>query len=133
MLKVSWGLFLDDVRTLDMVWPDWSKPIGFPSLEWVVVRSYTEAIALMKNRGCPDFMSFDHDLELDHYTGYKAGVNGFTGMDVARWMVERDLDSQGDFIPPSFGFYVHSANPVGAENIRMLLDQYLNQKEKTHV
>ena len=44
------SLYLDDLRI-----PPNTK-------EWIIVRSYNEAIKWMKNNGCPDFISFDHDL-----------------------------------------------------------------------
>lgn len=72
----------------------------------------------MLNRGCPTFISFDHDLGPDEKTGY----------DLAKWLVERDLDSNGAFIPATFEFYVHSQNPVGAANIRNYLQRYLEYK-----
>lgn len=96
-------LFLDDVRD--------PKKDGF-----FVVRSFTEAVEYMEINGCPNFMSFDHDL---------GEVNCGTGFDLAKWMVERDLDMGGTFIPKDFQFYVHSANGPGTLNIRALLYNYL--------
>jgi len=98
-------LFIDDIR----------NP---PTDDYVVVRSYAEAVGYMRINGCPDYISFDHDL----------GDNVPTGYDIAKWMVERDLNDKGKFIPANFHFDVHSANPVGAENIRSLLNRYLMVK-----
>lgn len=96
-------LFIDDIR----------DPIDTSS---IVVRDYDEAIAYMQSNGCPDEISFDHDLgEADAKTGY----------DVAKWLVEQDLNTNGKFIPGNFAYFVHSANPVGAANITGLLDNYL--------
>jgi len=98
-------MYVDDVRT--------------PTREWdVVSRSSKDAIDFMEENGCPDYISFDHDLG-----GYDNAII------LVRWMIENDLDADGTFIPLSFGYGVHSANPVGAENIRGLLDSYLNQRE----
>jgi len=85
-----------------------------------VVRDFNDAIAYMQANGCPDEISFDHDL---------GEANAKTGFDVARWMVDQDLDSNGKFIPANFEYYVHSANPVGAANIKGLLDNYLAVRE----
>lgn len=88
--------------------------------EWVVVRSYDEAVAYMADHGIPTFMSFDHDLG-----GEK------TGMDVAKWLVAHVLDRGLDL--SDFSFYVHSQNPVGARNIGMLLDRlclFLSRAER---
>lgn len=81
---------------------------------WNIVRNYDEAIEFMNERGCPDYVTFDHDLG-DQKTGY----------DIAKWMVEKDLDSHGKFIPENFTFNVHSANPAGRANIVSLLSNYV--------
>ena len=96
-------LFIDDIRN--------------PATnDFAIVRSAADAYEFMEAFGCPDFISFDHDLgESDAPTGF----------DVAKWMVDRDLDTGGKFIPANFDYYVHSANPVGAANITGLLDNYL--------
>ena len=82
-----------------------------------VARSSKGAIYIMNLDGCPNFVSFDHDL---------GGVD--TAMIVIKWMVNRDLDCGGKFIPANFEFNVHSANPVGAANITGYLNSYLKQK-----
>lgn len=86
---VFW-LFIDDLR-------------DSPDVEWVVARSSSEAISLLKERGCPARISFDHDLGGDD-----------TAMVVAKWLIDTDLDCSGRFLPDKFDFSVHSANPVGA-------------------
>jgi len=107
MCNADFWLFIDDLRDT-------------PGGQWMVARSSSEAIALLKERGCPARVSFDHDLGGDD-----------TAIVVARWMVETDLDSSGRFIPDQFEFLVHSANPVGAANIRGLLESYLSYKAKS--
>lgn len=102
------NLFIDDIRNPPENQADWS-----------IVRSYDDTIAYMKSMGCPEFISFDHDL---------GDRNAKTGYDVVKWMVERDLDTNGEFIPIDFNFTVHSANPVGAKNIQILLDNYLHER-----
>jgi len=100
-------LFLDDVRTPT-------------SSGYAIVRSYSEAIHFMREHGCPMEISFDHDL---------GNAVTHSGMDVAKWMVERDLNDSGKFIPKGFKFNVHSANPPGAANISGLLNSYLEQRK----
>ncbi len=98
---MSWKLFLDDLR--------------FPvDDDFVIARNFDEAITLVETLGCPIFISFDHDL----------GDNIPTGFDFAKWLVECDLDKDGLFLSKDFDFYVHSANPVGKENIEGLLNGY---------
>lgn len=99
-------LFLDDVRIPD------------PQLPWNVVRSYEAAVEFVLNNGCPDVISFDHDLG-----------EGKSGYDFAKWLVEMDLDKKIE-IPLHFSYVVHSANPVGRENIIGLLESYM-QKSKS--
>lgn len=96
-------LFIDDLR----------EPYDD---DFVVVRSYAEAVGWLRKNGCPDFISFDHDL---------GSEDGLDGIDVVKWMVNMDLNSKGTFIPEDFEFNVHSANPIGAGNIEGLLDNYL--------
>ena len=43
-------------------------------------------------------------------------------------MDEIDLDAREKFIPADFVFFVHSANPVGARNIKGYLNCYLAQR-----
>ena len=82
---------------------------------WDIVRSYNAAVHYMCKNGVPLYISFDHDL----------GDMVPTGFDIAKWMVERDLDDKGNFIPKNFEFNVHSANPIGVANIAGLLNGYL--------
>lgn len=109
---MSYTLFLDDVRD-----PKWIYP-NSDTDDWVICRSVAEAEAVFDLLGWPQFVSFDHDL----------GPNQPTGLDLAKALIEWDLD-MGD-APADFGFEVHSANPVGAANIRGLLDGYLRAKTK---
>jgi hypothetical protein len=97
---LSGKLFIDDLRQ--------------PASEgWQVVRSSAEAIEYLSLHGCPELISFDHDLGGDD-----------TAMAVVHWLIERDLDMPG-FIPAEFSFSVHSANPIGAQNIHGTLGRYL--------
>ena len=73
----------------------------------------------MQDKGCPLFISFDHDL---------GDSKQKPGLDIVKWMIEKDLNLSGQFIPNNFKFEVHSANPVGRDKINGLLHNYLNQK-----
>lgn len=92
-------LFIDDLR----------NP---PDDSWVVVRSYNEAIDYLANTGMPDIISFDHDLGLAE-----------TGYDTAKWIVNKIIDNELD-LPQSFTYKVHYMNPIGAANIKHLLDNF---------
>jgi hypothetical protein len=82
-----------------------------------IARSSNEAIEYLVRYGCPNYISFDHDLGEDD-----------TALNIVKYMIELDLDSEGDFIPFDFDFNVHSANPVGKANIEGYLKAYLKSK-----
>lgn len=100
-------LFIDDIR--DPIQDD-----------FIVLRNYAEAVGLMRQKGCPNFISFDHDL---------GTADDLTGYDIAKWIVNRDIDMNGAFIPHDFDYVVHSANPVGRDNIVGLLNNYLEVRD----
>jgi len=104
-------VFLDDERPV---------PDGF-GFSW---RSFGEAIHWMSTYGCPTFISFDHDLGNEILPEFFR-----SGMDVVKWMVEKDIEMNGKFIPKEFDFAVHSANPTGATNIASYLEQYLANRK----
>ncbi|WP_076666905.1 cyclic-phosphate processing receiver domain-containing protein [Pontibacter indicus] len=103
-------LFLDDIRTVDMVY---SKAMED---EFVVVRSYYEFVDYININGLPDFISFDNDLGLE-----ENGELAPDGYAAAKWLV---YHSGLDLIELKFN--VHSANPVAAQQINGLLTNYIN-------
>jgi hypothetical protein len=120
-------LFLDDLREIRNIYPNTTLS------EWIVVRSYAEFVECINKNGLPIFCSFDHDLADEHYRPsmynpdkhysqyYSDGTfKEKTGYDCANFYVERCLEDGID-LPP---YQVHSMNPVGAANIRALLESY---------
>ena len=104
-------LYLDDIR----------KPTD---ADFVIVRSFKEAIKFIEDNNIPSYISFDHDLGID--------INNLllpSGYDFAKWLIEMDLDNKYKF-PLDFDFNVHSANPIEKHNIETLLDNYLYFKIK---
>ncbi len=102
-------LFLDDLRTVDMVYDHTSIS------EFEIVRNYDEFVDFIQKNGLPCFISFDNDLGLD-----QNGEVALDGYAAAKWLVyESGLDLK------NLKFNVHSANPVAAEQIRGLLNNYL--------
>lgn len=100
---MTYKLFIDDER--------------FPANDgWTIARSSQEAIAMIIEYGMPYFISFDHDL---------GGED--TAIRVIRWIIDSFLDGNLE-IHPDFDFYVHSQNPIGAENIRKLMTGFLNSE-----
>ena len=97
-------LFLDDVRTIEMVY-DKSMENQFD-----IVRTFNHFVAYIKKNGLPNYISFDNDLGLGG-----DGKIAPDGLAAAKWLVyESGLDLR------NLDFYVHSANPVAAEQIRGL-------------
>lgn len=94
-------LFLDDER---------DPPVD-DRQGWTVARSVEQAGAWMLERGCPAHVAFDNDL----------GPGMPEGRELARRMVERDLDGCGGFIPPGFTWFAHTQNPVARDAIKDLL------------
>lgn len=94
-------LYLDDLRI--------PKTDG-----WSIVRSYDEFVSWVTSNGAPDVVSFDHDLGEDVMTGY----------DCVKWLVEYCIENNVTF--PQWN--VHSANPVGKENIERYIVNFLKHK-----
>ena len=113
---MSYKLFLDDER-----FPvDCEYFLGFRSTpiytenDWVIVRNFTEFVEViyrkwMTVKETPSLISFDHDLAQEK-----------TGKDCANWLVDFCIENQMN-LP---NWLVHSRNPVGAENINSILEQY---------
>jgi hypothetical protein len=106
---LSWKLYIDDIR----------MPID---KTFTIARTVAEAKTLIRQHGVPAFISFDHDLGID-----ESGNLLPTGYDFAKWIVEMDMDGIIT-VPSHFSFAVHSQNPVGAENIKSYLNNYLQLK-----
>lgn len=90
------------------------------------VKNYDEAVAVINQYGAEiQIMSFDHDLADIHYgctleEDYKKMVEK-TGYDILLWIVGRKMDG----LPVPLEYRVHSANPVGAERMRAVIERYL--------
>ena len=102
---LSARMYLDDLRTA-------------PDGDWVICRSSEEAKSYVLSHGCPQFISFDHDL---------GGSD--TAMIFIHWLVDYDMDNDGQIIPNDFQYQLHSANPVGRINIDSYLRSYLGQRD----
>ena len=95
-------LYVDDIR----------DPKG---QGWVVVRNYDDAIhELTTNKY--DVLSLDHDI-----ASYREDGREMTGYDIALFLAEWKY--HGKYTPPDIR--IHSANPVGQQNIQSVIDRYL--------
>jgi hypothetical protein len=124
-------LWLDDYRN-PYINEEGRVPKGAWNIVWVT--SYKEFVKYILQEGMPHAISFDHDLADEHYTppkywnDYEASkayqeaqtYKEKTGYDCAKWLVDYCMDS-GTMLPQ---YFVHSANPVGADNIHHYLSNY---------
>jgi hypothetical protein len=99
---------------------------------WVVARNYSEFTDVIKSRFAagefPELISFDHDLADIHYNP-EAFQESFeyheeTGADCANFVVQFCLENELN-LPE---FYVHSANPLGAQRIYDSMHDYFRYK-----
>ena len=108
-------LFLDDIRTIDMVYDKTMES------DFDIVRTYEEFITYINKNGLPNFISFDNDLGLG-----KNGKVAPDGFAAAKWLVyESGLDLK------NLEFKVHSANPVASKQIKGLLNNYIKYLKTT--
>lgn len=121
--KKTYNLFLDDIRNPgDHYFKE--MPI-YEELDWVIIRNYEDFITYIEHKGIPNVISFDHDLGFDlflekDYEDYDPATEK-TGYDCARWFINYCLDNN---LSVTKTIYIHSQNPVGAENIKSLFDTY---------
>lgn len=107
---MTYKMFIDDERFP----PDDGE-------KWVICRNWGDVTEMVRTRGFPRFISFDHDL----------GYGMASGYEIAHWLVEVDCTNNPDCVfPDDFDFYVHSQNPVGALNIESLLRRYFRFKKE---
>jgi hypothetical protein len=129
-------LWLDDIRN-----PYINEENRVPSskngkaynINWVL--NYKQFTQWIQMYGLPDAISFDHDLAEEHYTPeyfwnnyeeskkfqdwkYKT-YKEKTGKNCAIWLVEYCKEKNLN-IPK---FHIHSANPVGVDYIKEVLNQ----------
>ncbi len=124
-------LFLDDdafredkVRDPDIYYPLIGASHLLEKMKNYDVIKFTtveDTISWIEKNKCPDFISFDNDLQTK-----------LEGKDLAKYIVEKDLDNPG-FIPHHFEYFVHSQNINAKKDIIYLLDQYLDYKNKKKI
>jgi hypothetical protein len=116
---MTYRLYLDDVRPC----PDGD----------VLARNFWEARRIVAERGFPNHVSFDHDLgmiineEIGGLVSASEDPNEKTGMDFAKWLCGHDVRT--GLMPEHFTFSVHSANPVGAKNIQLYMENYMRLRK----
>ncbi len=98
-----WYVYVDDVRIMD---EEFRQYLRMQKIVPITIREYDCVIAFLEDmRGSEIYIDLDHDL----------GESG-SGYDICKYIVENNY--------PLVGFHIHSMNPVGAENMRQLLEHY---------
>jgi hypothetical protein len=81
-----------------------------PEEDWVVARSYQDAVDTIRLWGLPEYIGFDHDLGEEK-----------TGYDFAKWLVDYHIQNHLQW---KIDYWVHSQNPVGKKNIEDLIEGF---------
>ena len=106
-------LFLDDIRTIQMIYPEKMET------DFTIVRDFKSFVKTILENGLPEYISFDNDLGL-----LPNGELAPDGYACAKWLVnESGLDLR------NLKFYVHSANPVAKVQIESLLNNYITHQK----
>ncbi len=121
-------LFLDDVRSAEMVFMNTIDPIYENNDEWEIVRSFNEFVSYIEENGLPELISFDHDLDFEHYKLENQQDIDYdkmeikTGFHAAQWLINYCADNKLK-LP---NFKVHSMNLAGKRNIERILEKDQN-------
>lgn len=103
---MKYKLFLDDERKVEDVYKDVS--------DFITVRSVDEFKKVIRQRGLPTFISFDHDLGKN-----SDGSIAPSGYDAAKWLVyDMGLDIRG------MSYKTHSSNIQTRDQINGVLDNW---------
>lgn len=86
--------------------------------KWQTARSTTAAAAIMKQLGAPLAISVNYDL----------GKNEPFGADVARWLVQLDLNA--NILAEDVDLTIHGGSVVDATNMKTIIRNYLKFKYK---
>ena len=114
-MKTGYLLWLDDMRNPFLA--DWILQYApdFDDRKDQIVwcNNFQDFSDCITQRGLPDEICFDHDLDED-----------LSGYDCAKWLVDYLLNT-GEDLPP---FSIQSQNPVGRENIIELFRSFTRAK-----
>ena len=118
-------IYLDDVRT----------PY---EQDWIVVRDFDQFVDALNKHGLDNitYISLDHDLGDDamseYYTNVKHNktldynnIHEKTGMDCCKFLVNKCIDEDTN-LPQ---VYVHSANPIGSDNMISYINNFLKSRD----
>ena len=130
-VKQTYKLFLDDIREPIHAY-EYTRWEGFLKKDWTIVRNYEDFVltirtAWEKYSHFPEIIAFDHDLADEHYGAPPTAMfKERTGYDCAKWLI--DFCIEKDLLIPKW--ICHSMNPVGRDNINIILNNYKNFQMK---
>lgn len=113
MNKNKLKVFLDDERD-PVTHKSYLSSFGVDSFDdysgFTIVRNFKEFTELIKEKGLPSKISFDHDL---------GGLWG--GFDCVEWLIDYHLDNNLNW---NIECKYHTANPIGKENMKSLIENF---------
>lgn len=118
---MSYYLILDDVRSYKDI-KNYAPLPDIPEENWKIARTYEEFIEIINNFGVPTFVALDHDLGPMSYANIFDGSEK-TGRHCAEYLINY-CSNKRQSLPK---YTVHSLNPVGAQNIKWLLESYRDE------
>jgi hypothetical protein len=129
MTNLKTALYVDSTSTPVDTIPGY-KP-------WVIVQNYEEFTEYIKLNGIPDYISFEHDLAVEHISDFiknqTIGAEAInyeqfeekTGYDCALWLCEHIEEQREKGIDLKINAVgVHSINPGGTMNILHCINEY---------
>lgn len=127
MKTIPYSIFLDDLRSVNMVYPSNANHYENFIEDFYICRTMEQAVSLIEEKGfLPYYISFDNDLGEDlNQKPLKEGIH------FAHWIVESVLDGKYT-LPHNFQFFVHSANSIAGPEIRFLLNNFIEFKSKNN-
>lgn len=96
---MSYNLFLDDTHGPKDLWGSTKNP-DYAVYNWVIVKDYDEFVAYIEEKGIPNQVSFDHNLDEEHEESVgkrKIPYDKFvhkTGYDCILWLIGYCIDNQ---------------------------------------
>jgi hypothetical protein len=134
---MAYNLFLDDnfdpLQIADLPITPVKDKFRYRTYNWIIVKTFDEFVDVIKTKGIPSIVSFDHDLSPEHWDFIYNDENWLkldeaiivdydlfevkTGYHAAEWLLEY-CHANKIAMPLCL---VHSQNAVGRKNIENLL------------
>jgi len=117
---MTYKLFLDDFRSPAEAYLMTNDSVYLE--EWIICKEYHKFIDCIEQNGLPELVSFDHDLSVEMYSGKfpYSEMKVKSGWHCAVWLVDY-CKTNNRTLPE---FRIHTANKLGCENIKEVLDKF---------